>query len=49
MYHDFELVLFMIFDFDKNNGIDMKEAVIIVLSFVTGFCRLTDAPLINQD
>lgn len=32
----FIVVLFMIFDFDKSNTIDMNEAVIIVLSFVTG-------------
>lgn len=37
-------VLFLIFDFDCSESIQLEELIVIFICFVQGFCKLTDFP-----
>ena len=37
-------MLFLIFDFDCSESIQLEELIVIFICFVQGFCKLTDFP-----
>lgn len=38
-------MLFLIFDFDCSDSIQLEELIVIFICSVQGFCKLTEAPI----